>query len=39
MAHGYETLFTDCARTDDKEVFTQGTMQETDFIEAEIDFK
>jgi len=32
----YEELFTDYAKTYDREVFTQGTLQEVDFIETEI---
>ena len=32
----YEELFTNYARTYDREVFTQGTVQEVDFIEAEL---
>ncbi len=32
----YEALFTDYAETYDKESFTQGTLGECDFIEAEI---
>jgi 2-polyprenyl-3-methyl-5-hydroxy-6-metoxy-1,4-benzoquinol methylase len=34
----YEQLFENYAQTYDKEVFTQGTIQEVDFIEKEIDF-
>ena len=37
MKPWYEELFTDYARTYDKESFTQGTIQEVDFIESEID--
>ena len=36
MKQWYEELFTDYARTYDKEVFTQGTVQEVGFIEREI---
>ncbi len=32
----YEELFTNYAKTYDQEVFTQGTIQEIDFIESEI---
>jgi 2-polyprenyl-3-methyl-5-hydroxy-6-metoxy-1,4-benzoquinol methylase len=32
----YEELFVNYARTYAREVFTQGTVQEVDFIEAEI---
>lgn len=32
----YETLFTDYAETYDKQIFTQGTLGECDFIESEI---
>ncbi len=34
----YETLFENYARTYDKESFTQGTIQEVDFLEQEIGF-
>ncbi|MBN1398951.1 MAG: class I SAM-dependent methyltransferase [Bacteroidetes bacterium] len=34
----YETLFENYARTYDRETFTKGTIQETDFIEQEIGF-
>ena len=36
MKQWYEELFTNYAETYDKESFTQGTLQETDFIESEI---
>ena len=36
MAQWYEDLFEDYAETYDKEDFTQGTIQEVDFIESEI---
>jgi len=36
MKPWYEELFTDYAETYDKEVFTQGTLGECDFIEKEI---
>jgi ubiquinone/menaquinone biosynthesis C-methylase UbiE len=36
MKQWYETLFENYARTYDREVFTQGTLQEIDFIEQEI---
>jgi len=36
MTQWYETLFTDYAKTYDQEAFTQGTVQEVDFIEQEI---
>ena len=36
MKKWYEELFTNFARTYDKESFTQGTVQEVDFIESEI---
>jgi 2-polyprenyl-3-methyl-5-hydroxy-6-metoxy-1,4-benzoquinol methylase len=36
MAQWYEELFTNYAATYDKEVFTQGTLQETDFLEQEL---
>jgi 2-polyprenyl-3-methyl-5-hydroxy-6-metoxy-1,4-benzoquinol methylase len=35
MKQWYEELFTDYARAYDKESFTQGTIQEVDFIESE----
>jgi hypothetical protein len=38
MTHCYETPFTNNAQTYDKEVFTQGAVQGTELIEAEIDF-
>ena len=38
MKQWYETLFENYAKTYDKESFTQGTLQEVDFIEQEIDF-
>jgi cyclopropane fatty-acyl-phospholipid synthase-like methyltransferase len=38
MKQWYETLFENYARTYDCEVFTQGTLQEVDFIEQEISF-
>ncbi|RPI03088.1 MAG: class I SAM-dependent methyltransferase [Ignavibacteriae bacterium] len=38
MRQWYETLFENYARTYDREEFTQGTVQETDFIEQEIGF-
>jgi len=34
----YETLFENYARTYDRETFTKGTIQETDFIEQEVGF-
>lgn len=36
MKQWYEELFTNYAETYDKESFTQGTLQETNFIESEI---
>ena len=36
MKSWYEELFTNYANTYDKEVFTQGTLAEVDFIETEI---
>lgn len=36
MKQWYEALFTDYAKTYDKEAFTQGTLQEVSFIEKEI---
>lgn len=36
MKQWYEILFHNYARTYDKETFTQGTLQEVDFIEAEL---
>ncbi len=36
MKPWYEELFTDYARTYDREAFTKGTLQEVDFIEKEI---
>jgi hypothetical protein len=33
MKKWYETLFENYARTYDREAFTQGTVQEVDFIE------
>jgi 2-polyprenyl-3-methyl-5-hydroxy-6-metoxy-1,4-benzoquinol methylase len=36
MTQWYEALFTDYAKTYDQEGFTQGTVQEVDFIEQEI---
>ena len=36
MTQWYEELFTNYAATYDKEVFTQGTLQETDFLEQEL---
>ncbi len=36
MSQWYEDLFTNYAHTYDKEFFTAGTLQETDFIEKEI---
>ncbi len=36
MKQWYEELFTDYARTYDREAFTQGTLQEVGFIEKEI---
>jgi 2-polyprenyl-3-methyl-5-hydroxy-6-metoxy-1,4-benzoquinol methylase len=36
MTQWYEKLFTNYAETYDKEVFTQGTLQETSFIEQEL---
>ena len=38
MKQWYETLFENYAHTYDKEVFTQGTLQEVNFIEQEIGF-
>jgi 2-polyprenyl-3-methyl-5-hydroxy-6-metoxy-1,4-benzoquinol methylase len=38
MAQWYEELFKDYAESYDKEVYTQGTVQETDFIESELGF-
>ncbi len=38
MAQWYEELFTNYAATYDKQVFTQGTLQETDFLEQELNF-
>jgi 2-polyprenyl-3-methyl-5-hydroxy-6-metoxy-1,4-benzoquinol methylase len=38
MKQWYEILFENYARTYDREVFTQGTLQETDFIEHEIGY-
>lgn len=38
MAKWYEELFDGYANQYDKEVFTQGTIKECDFIEKEIDF-
>ena len=38
MTQWYEELFTDYAKTYDKEEFTQGTFQETDFIEQELNY-
>jgi 2-polyprenyl-3-methyl-5-hydroxy-6-metoxy-1,4-benzoquinol methylase len=38
MKQWYETLFENYARTYDREVFTQGTLQEVGFIEQEIGF-
>lgn len=38
MKQWYEQLFTNYAETYDKEVFTQGTTGEVDFIEKEINF-
>jgi 2-polyprenyl-3-methyl-5-hydroxy-6-metoxy-1,4-benzoquinol methylase len=38
MKQWYETLFENYARTYDREVFTQGTLQEVGFIEQEINF-
>jgi 2-polyprenyl-3-methyl-5-hydroxy-6-metoxy-1,4-benzoquinol methylase len=38
MKQWYETLFENYARTYDKELFTQGTIQEVGFIEQEIGF-
>jgi len=37
MAQWYETLFANFGKTYDKEVFTQGTQGEADFIERELD--
>jgi len=37
MKQWYEKLFENYAKQYDKEVFTQGTLQEVDFIEKEID--
>jgi 2-polyprenyl-3-methyl-5-hydroxy-6-metoxy-1,4-benzoquinol methylase len=34
----YESLFENFANTYEKEIFTQGTIQEVDFIEKEIDY-
>jgi 2-polyprenyl-3-methyl-5-hydroxy-6-metoxy-1,4-benzoquinol methylase len=36
MKKWYEELFTNFAKTYDKEIFTQGTRAEVDFIEREI---
>ncbi|MBN1425419.1 methyltransferase domain-containing protein, partial [Candidatus Fermentibacteria bacterium] len=36
MSQWYEELFTDYAGTYDREVFTQGTLGEVDFIEQEL---
>jgi 2-polyprenyl-3-methyl-5-hydroxy-6-metoxy-1,4-benzoquinol methylase len=36
MAQWYETLFADFGETYDKEVFTQGTVGEVDFVEREL---
>lgn len=36
MTQWYETLFADFAKTYDKEVFTQGTLGEVDFVEREL---
>ena len=36
MSHWYQTLFTNYARTYDNERFTQGTLQEVEFIEKMI---
>ncbi len=36
MAHWYETLFANFAKTYDKECFTQGTVGEVDFVEREL---
>jgi 2-polyprenyl-3-methyl-5-hydroxy-6-metoxy-1,4-benzoquinol methylase len=38
MKQWYETLFENYARTYDRELFTQGTIQEVGFIEQEIGF-
>lgn len=38
MAQWYEELFTNYAKTYDKEVFTQGTLQEVDFLEQELNY-
>jgi 2-polyprenyl-3-methyl-5-hydroxy-6-metoxy-1,4-benzoquinol methylase len=38
MKQWYEILFQNYARTYDKEIFTQGTVQEVDFVEGEIHF-
>ena len=38
MKQWYEELFTNYAETYDKEIFTQGTIGEVDFIEQEINF-
>ncbi|MFH0736344.1 MAG: class I SAM-dependent methyltransferase [bacterium] len=38
MKQWYEELFTDFARSYDKEMFVQGTIGEVDFIEKEIEF-
>lgn len=38
MKQWYEILFENYARTYDREMFTQGTLQEIDFIENEIGF-
>jgi len=38
MAQWYEELFTDYAKTYDQEAFTQGSLQETDFIEQELGY-
>ena len=36
MKRWYEELFENYAETYDREAFTQGTLQEVDFIESEI---
>lgn len=38
MSQWYEELFVNYAHTYDKEHYTRGTQQETDFIESEIDY-
>jgi ubiquinone/menaquinone biosynthesis C-methylase UbiE len=38
MAQWYEEFFTDYAKTYDQEAFTQGTLQETDFLEQELGY-